>query len=95
MQSLLAIEVTHGRTRTGPPGGPRSLDLDLLLYNVDRLQSAHVTVPHPRLHERAFVLYPLLEIAPELFIPGVGSVAELARATREQSITRMDECEDA
>jgi len=59
---LLAIEAAHGRTREGPPGGPRTLDLDLLLYDDLALDEPGLTVPHPRLHEREFVLEPLREL---------------------------------
>ena len=66
---LLAVEAEFGRTRTGPPGGPRTLDLDLLLYGDERIDDPGLTVPHPRLHERAFVLEPLAEIGAP--IPGL------------------------
>jgi 2-amino-4-hydroxy-6-hydroxymethyldihydropteridine diphosphokinase len=59
---LLAIEADHGRTREGPAGGPRTLDLDLLLYGDERIDEPGLEVPHPRLHERAFVLEPLAEL---------------------------------
>jgi 2-amino-4-hydroxy-6-hydroxymethyldihydropteridine diphosphokinase len=59
---LLAIEAGLGRTRTGPPGGPRTLDLDLLLYGDERVDQPGLQVPHPRLHERSFVLEPLHEL---------------------------------
>jgi 2-amino-4-hydroxy-6-hydroxymethyldihydropteridine diphosphokinase len=59
---LLEIESEFGRTRTGPPGGPRTLDLDLLLYGDERIDEPGLQVPHPRLHERRFVLEPLEEL---------------------------------
>ena len=59
---LLEIEAAHGRTREGPAGGPRKLDLDLLLYGDERIDEPGLQVPHPRLHERAFVLEPLAEL---------------------------------
>jgi 2-amino-4-hydroxy-6-hydroxymethyldihydropteridine diphosphokinase len=59
---LLSIEAAFGRTREGPVGGPRTLDLDLLLYGDDRVAEPGLEVPHPRLHERAFVLEPLAEL---------------------------------
>ncbi len=59
---LLAVEADFGRTRTGPPGGPRTLDLDLLLYGDERIDEPDLQVPHPRLRERAFVLEPLAEL---------------------------------
>ncbi len=62
LTALLAIEAEFGRTRTGPPGGPRTLDLDLLLYGDERIDEPDLQVPHPRLWERAFVLEPLAEL---------------------------------
>jgi 2-amino-4-hydroxy-6-hydroxymethyldihydropteridine diphosphokinase len=59
---LLRIEAAHGRTREGPQGGPRTLDLDLLVHGDERHDEPGLTVPHPRLHERAFVLEPLAEL---------------------------------
>lgn len=77
MQKLLEIESAQGRVRRGDAGGPRTLDLDLLLYGNEHIQTAALTLPHPRLHERAFVLYPLFEIDPVLEIPGHGLVRDL------------------
>ena len=65
LAELQAVEARHGRERSFP-NAPRTLDLDLLLYGNARIASQALTVPHPRMHERAFVLKPLLEIAPEL-----------------------------
>ncbi len=62
LEVLLAIEAELGRARTGPPGGPRTLDLDLLLYGEERIDEPGLHVPHPRLHERPFVLEPLEEL---------------------------------
>lgn len=62
LAELLRIEAEHGRTREGPQGGPRTLDLDLLLHGEERLDEPGLTVPHPRLHEREFVLEPLREL---------------------------------
>jgi len=59
---LLAVEAEFGRTRTGPRGGPRTLDLDLLLFGDERIDEPDLQVPHPRLGERAFVLEPLAEL---------------------------------
>jgi 2-amino-4-hydroxy-6-hydroxymethyldihydropteridine diphosphokinase len=74
---LLEIERELGRTRDGPRYGPRTIDLDLLLYGDDRLDEPGLGLPHPRLHERAFVLEPLAELAPELVVPGFGPVKAL------------------
>ena len=59
---LLRIEADHGRTRDGPQGGPRTLDLDLLVHGEEQVDEPGLTVPHPRLHERNFVLEPLREL---------------------------------
>lgn len=81
LQALLAIERHHGRERSAATRwGARTLDLDLLLYGDAVIAEAGLHVPHPYLHERAFALVPLLEIAPEIAIPGVGPAREaLAR----------------
>jgi 2-amino-4-hydroxy-6-hydroxymethyldihydropteridine diphosphokinase len=75
--TLLAVERELGRTREGPRYGPRTIDLDLLVYGEERIDEPGLIVPHPRLHERMFVLEPLTEIAPELSIPGLGRVERL------------------
>ena len=77
LAQLQAIEVLHGRRRDGSRWGPRTLDLDLLLHGETVLDTPTLTLPHPGLHERAFVLYPLYDVAPELQVPGRGSVREL------------------
>jgi len=90
MHDLLEIESRHGRERRGEKGGPRTLDLDLLLYGHEAIQSAALTVPHPRLHERAFVLYPLSELEPDLVIPGHGPLRELLVGCAGQRVQKMD-----
>jgi 2-amino-4-hydroxy-6-hydroxymethyldihydropteridine diphosphokinase len=77
MQALLAIERDAGRDRNGERWGPRILDLDLLLYGALVLTEPGLQVPHPHLHERAFVLLPLAEIAPDLDVPGRGPISAL------------------
>lgn len=77
MQALLAIERDAGRDRRGDRWGPRILDLDLLLYGTLMLEQPGLQVPHPHLHERAFVLVPLAEIAPDLDVPGRGPISAL------------------
>jgi 2-amino-4-hydroxy-6-hydroxymethyldihydropteridine diphosphokinase len=77
LDALLQIESELGRNRQGPPGGPRPIDLDLLLYDEMRIDEPGLTVPHPRLHERRFVLEPLLELQPRLKVPGKGTVEGL------------------
>ncbi len=75
---LLALELRFGRVREGvPPQGPRTLDLDLLVYGDTQIDEPGLHVPHPRLHERRFVLEPLAELAPELELAGRGTVREI------------------
>jgi 2-amino-4-hydroxy-6-hydroxymethyldihydropteridine diphosphokinase len=88
LAGLQAIEAEHGRRRSFA-NAPRSLDLDLLLFGEQRISQPELTVPHPRLHERAFVLLPLIEIAPGARIPGRGSAAALAAALAPQEIERL------
>ena len=77
LDALLAVERSLGRTREGPRFGPRTIDLDLLLYGDESLDEPGLTVPHPRLHERAFALDPLAELDPGLVVPGHGSLETL------------------
>lgn len=90
VEHLLAIEVQHGRVERKQKWGPRILDLDLLLYDQSVMSTQGVTVPHPRLHERAFVLYPLSELDRDLIVPGRGKVTELLVSCREQKIEKID-----
>lgn len=76
LDALHAVEVRAGRVRA-IRNGPRILDLDLLLYGGRIIDEPGLVVPHPRLHERAFVLLPLADVAPELDVPGHGRVHEL------------------
>ncbi|WP_426189712.1 2-amino-4-hydroxy-6-hydroxymethyldihydropteridine diphosphokinase [Massilia sp. DWR3-1-1] len=89
LTQLQAIELAHGRERPYR-NAPRTLDLDILLYGEQRIDSAALTVPHPRMHERAFVLAPLAEIAPDAVIAGIGAVAALLPALAGQAIERLD-----
>ena len=77
LDALLAIERRHGRVRDGERWGPRTLDLDLLVHGDRRVATDALTLPHPHLAERAFVLVPLAEIAPDLRVSGVGVVGDL------------------
>lgn len=86
MRALLDIEQAHGRVRGEQKGGPRTLDLDLLLYGQQIVNEPDVVVPHPRLHERAFVLAPLAEIDPQQVIPGKGLVTTLLAACAGQRV---------
>jgi 2-amino-4-hydroxy-6-hydroxymethyldihydropteridine diphosphokinase len=89
LRALQAIEIRHGRLRPFA-GAPRTLDLDLLLYDDLELATDELSLPHPRLHERAFVLAPLLEIAPELVVPGRGKVSDLRSAVASQPVARLN-----
>lgn len=82
LEALLDVERELGRTREGPRFGPRTIDLDLLLVDGVTLESPGLTLPHPRLHERAFALEPLAELDPTLVVSGHGSVVDLLRAVR-------------
>jgi 2-amino-4-hydroxy-6-hydroxymethyldihydropteridine diphosphokinase len=86
--ALLALERAYGRTREFP-NAPRTLDLDLLLYGDLRHHEHGLTVPHPQMHKRAFVLLPLLEIAPGCIIPGVGPAAEALQQCADQKLERV------
>jgi 2-amino-4-hydroxy-6-hydroxymethyldihydropteridine diphosphokinase len=86
---LQAIEARHGRARSFA-NAPRTLDLDLLMVGATRLDSAELTLPHPRMHERAFVLRPLLEIAPGAEIAGRGPAQAFLDACRDQDVQRLD-----
>jgi 2-amino-4-hydroxy-6-hydroxymethyldihydropteridine diphosphokinase len=77
LETLLELERALGRTREGPRWGPRTIDLDLLLYGDEEIDEPGLAVPHPRLHEREFVLEPLAELDPALRVPGRGAVAAL------------------
>lgn len=87
---LQRIENAHGRVRpVGVVNAPRTLDLDLLLFGKDTVATPELTVPHPRMHLRAFVLVPLLEIAPDAVIPGLGAARDYVAATADQAIQKI------
>ncbi len=85
---LFKVEADFGRIRK-TPNGPRSLDLDLLLFDDLVLDTPQLTLPHPRMHLRAFVLVPLAEIAPELAIPGRGTLGAWLPAVANQTISLL------
>ncbi len=89
LKELLLIEVKHGRIRDGSRWGPRTLDLDMLVFGDRVLELDRLTIPHPGVHERNFVLYPLADIAPTLYVPGRGRVDKLAAALDRASLTRL------
>ncbi len=89
LRALQAIELQHGRTRTGKRWTARTLDLDLLVIDDLSLNLPELIVPHIGIHERAFVLYPLYEIAPDLIIPGHGAVSELIKTCPLNGLIKM------
>ncbi|MEM9208513.1 MAG: 2-amino-4-hydroxy-6-hydroxymethyldihydropteridine diphosphokinase [Pseudomonadota bacterium] len=92
LNELLALEESAGRHRDGERWGPRVLDLDLLLYARQTISETDLTVPHPGIAERNFVLFPLREIAPAARVPGRGTVAALAARfpANATDVTRLD-----
>ena len=90
LQNLLAMERAQGRLRQFK-NAPRTLDLDMLLYDDLQHHEHGLTLPHPQMHLRAFVLQPLLEIAPDCVIPGIGSAAAALNHCQEQKLERLIE----
>ena len=91
LERAFAIEDAFGRRRDGERWGPRTLDVDLILVGPTELDQPDLKLPHPRAHERGFVLVPWLEVDPKGTIPGLGSVAELAAAVGDSGVTRRDD----
>ncbi len=89
LEGLLAIEARHSRRRS-TPNAPRTLDLDLLLLGEEVISEPGLEVPHPRMHDRAFVLLPLSEIDPDACVPGRGRVADLLQNVAGQRVIRID-----
>jgi 2-amino-4-hydroxy-6-hydroxymethyldihydropteridine diphosphokinase len=89
LDALMHIEAVHGRTRDGERWGPRTLDLDLLLYGDRVIDHPRLTVPHPGLALRAFVLLPLAEVAPDRVLPDGRAVAALADACDRRGVRRL------
>ena len=88
LQTLLALEKENGRTREFQ-NAPRTLDLDVLLYDDLQHHEHGLTLPHPHMHKRAFVLLPLLEIAPDCVIPGVGLAAVAMQLCTDQQLEKL------
>jgi 2-amino-4-hydroxy-6-hydroxymethyldihydropteridine diphosphokinase len=88
LDAVLAIERAHGRVREFP-NAPRTLDLDIVLYGDVVLQEPGLTIPHARMLERAFVMVPLAEVAPDAVVPGQGRVGDLARRVDAQSVAQL------
>lgn len=93
LKVLQQVEQQHGRTRDGQHWGPRTLDLDLLLYDQSVIDSDQLQVPHPGIADREFVLQPLLDLAPHLEIPGLGPVTRLLAACprRDSGLEAIDD----
>jgi 2-amino-4-hydroxy-6-hydroxymethyldihydropteridine diphosphokinase len=94
LSELQQIERRHGRKRNAQRWGPRTLDLDLLLYGMEQIHDDTLTVPHPGLCERNFVLYPLYEIAPQLILPGLGGLGEYVARTSRQGLRQLEKPSD-
>jgi len=90
LQALRSLERQLGRAETRVRWGPREIDLDLLVHGEETLTTQELTLPHVGIPERDFVLYPLRDIAPQLHIPGMGKVAELAARVADRGIERLD-----
>lgn len=88
LAALHVMELAHGRERPYR-NAPRTLDLDILLYGDDIIDQSVLHVPHPRMHDRAFVIVPLLEIAPEVVIPGRGPARQFLSTVLDQGIEKI------
>lgn len=89
LDALLAIERAAGRVRDGERWGPRTLDLDILHMDGVALDDDRLSLPHPRIRDRAFVLLPLNDLAPDLELPGQGRVADLLAALDTAGLERL------
>ncbi len=87
---MLDVESRIGRVRTHLPNRPRIIDLDLLLYGDQVMCTDKLTLPHPRMHKRHFVLAPLAEIDPDIAVPGLGAVADLLVKSADQKVVRIE-----
>ena len=90
LKELLQIEEILGRVRVDLPNRPRRVDLDVLLYGTQEIDSTSLTVPHPRMHERRFVLEPLVEIDPQVSIPQRGLAIDLLGGCMTQFVVRLE-----
>jgi len=91
LERLQGIERAQGRRRDGPRWGPRTLDLDLLAYGAQVHSSEDLTLPHPGVGVRPFVLVPLAELAPGLRLPGLGRIEALASRCDREGLVRLEE----
>ena len=93
LDALLAIERSHGRVRDFP-NAPRTLDLDVILYDERAHDEEDLKIPHPRMHERAFVLVPLAELASDAIVPGHGRVRDLLPGVDVGSVTKIESADE-
>lgn len=93
LERALAVEAAYGRERSGLANEPRTLDVDLIVLGDRRAHDPELTLPHPRAHERAFVLAPWHDLEPDAEIPGVGPVADLLDQVGRDGVTRRDDAE--
>jgi 2-amino-4-hydroxy-6-hydroxymethyldihydropteridine diphosphokinase len=91
LERALAVEDAYGRERTDDAGAPRTLDVDLIVVGDRRADDEDLVLPHPRAHERAFVLAPWNDVEPDAELPDQGPVAELLAKTADQTITLRDD----
>lgn len=89
LDRMQEIEDRQGRVRDGTRWGPRTLDLDLLLYGEEQINNKRLTVPHPEMQNRDFVLIPLQEIAPDMFVPGLGPLSGLVNRIERHVLERL------
>lgn len=89
LHCLQAVEKSQGRVRTGERWGARTLDLDVLIYGDRQIRTAELTVPHPGIPNRNFVLYPLFELCSQLLVPGMGTIAELIAKCPSADLQRL------
>lgn len=90
LQAVQLIEAAHDRRRDGTRWGPRTLDIDVLLYGDLKINTPNLKIPHPGIPEREFVLYPLFEIAPDLYIPGVGPLKAMLKDCQTYALERIN-----
>lgn len=89
LHELQHIEQQQGRVRSGEQWGPRTLDLDIVLYGDLQILNSELTIPHPRAHQRDFVLVPLLEISPMIKIPGIGKAYDLIKICQSNGLVSI------
>ena len=90
LRALQSVEVGLGRVRGAVRWGPRTLDLDILMYGDLQLAEPQLTIPHPRMAQRAFVLIPLREVAPGIMVPGAGRIDHLIAGLPPQQVSRLN-----